>query len=264
MGEVAQGRVAGGAAGVWGEDEHGQAAAPGVHGVGEARIDQHGRRWLWCLPVGHEAQGAVDADDQRGGGVPMAAHLAEAATEADALHARDEPDALGRFLKASAGPARHHGRHATRFLAGDVVTAVDFCLASAGGFFLAGLLAGAWKYHLMHEADARAPVYVDMAHRASLLYAFACALLAELIGRSAWPDPSTWALRVLVFFFAVTVLAYVVHGALRDTDNQFQRPHRLGRGTIPAAAMRTFMVLLVLAELGGFAVVFGGFLAARP
>jgi hypothetical protein len=146
------------------------------------------------------------------------------------------------------------------------VTAVDFCLASAGGFFLAGLLAGAWKYHHTRiQPDARAPVYVDMAHRASLLYAFACALLAELSGRSAWPDRlNLWAAVLLVVFFAVTVLAYVVHGALRDTDNQLQRPHRLGRGTIPAGLMRAFMTALVLAEVGGFIVILSGFLAARP
>jgi hypothetical protein len=146
------------------------------------------------------------------------------------------------------------------------VTAVGFCLGSAGAFFLAGLLAGAWKYwHTLVQTDARAPVYVDMAHRASLMYAFACVLLAQLAGRSAWADAvNLGASIVLVLFFAVTVLAYVVHGALRDTDNQMRRPHRLGRGTIPASAMLTFMVLLVLAEVGGFAVMFGGFLAGRP
>jgi hypothetical protein len=146
------------------------------------------------------------------------------------------------------------------------VSAVDFCLASAGGFLLMGLLAGAWKYwHTQIQADARAPVYVEMAHRASLLYAFACGLLAELIGRSAWRDGvNLGASILLVFFFAVSVLAYVVHGTLRDTENQFQRPHRLGRRTIPTAAMRAFMALLILAEIGGFAVVFSGFLLARP
>ena len=69
---------------------------------------------------------------------------------------------------------------------------------------------------------------------------------------------------MLVLFFAATVLAYVVHGALRDTDNQLRRPHRLGRRTIPAGVMLTFMTSLVLAEIGAFAVVFSGFLAALP
>lgn len=144
------------------------------------------------------------------------------------------------------------------------MTAADLCLASAGGFFLAGLLAGAWKYrHTMTGPDARAPVYVDLAHRASLMYAFACALLAQLIGRSAWPDRiNRAAALLLIAFFAVTVVAYVVHGALRDTDNQMRRPHRLGRHTIPAAAMVAFMGALVLAEVGGFLVILTGFLSA--
>jgi hypothetical protein len=146
------------------------------------------------------------------------------------------------------------------------VTAVEFCLASAGVFFLTGLLTGAWKYrYTLVRADARAPTYVDFAHRASLLYAFACALLAELASRSAWRDPvNLVAAILLVTFFAITVIAYVVHGALGDTDNQLRRPHRLGAATIPNWAMSTFMTLLVLAEVGSFSVIFGGFLAARP
>jgi hypothetical protein len=143
--------------------------------------------------------------------------------------------------------------------------AVRFCLTSAGAFFLTGLLTGVWKYaHTLSSADARAPVYVDTAHRASLLYAFACLLLAELSERSAWRDSvNLSASIVLVVFFAASVIAYVVHGVLRDTSNQLQRPHRLGNRIIPAAAMVTFMVVLSLAEIGGFLVVLSGFLAAR-
>lgn len=143
--------------------------------------------------------------------------------------------------------------------------ASDFCLVSAGGFFLVGLLAGAWKYAcIARSAEAKAPFYVDTAHRASLLYAFACALIGELCKRSAWSNGVNLAASaVLVSFFAAAVLGYVVHGALRDTDNQLQRPHRLGRRTIPAGAMLGFMMLLTLAEIGGFVVVFSGYLAAR-
>jgi hypothetical protein len=145
------------------------------------------------------------------------------------------------------------------------VIAVHFCLASAGAFFLTGLLTGVWKYsHTLTSADARAPVYVDTAHRASLLYAFACVLLAQLAERSAWRDAvNLGASVVLVVFFAVSVLGYIVHGKLRDTDNQLQRPHRLGRRTIPAQLMLAFMVLLSAAEIGGFLVVLSGFLVAR-
>lgn len=124
---------------------------------------------------------------------------------------------------------------------------------------------GSWKYQqIMIHPDARAPVYVEMGHRASLLYSFACVLLGALIERSAWVDlVNLWAAVIMVVFFAVTILSYVVHGALRDTENQFSRPHRLGNRTVPAPFMQTFMTLLMLAEIGGFLVILSGFAAAR-
>jgi len=144
------------------------------------------------------------------------------------------------------------------------MTSTTFCLASAGGFFLVGLVTGTWKYAcIATSAEARAPFYVDTAHRASLLYAFACALLAQLTARNAWPDGATLAAAILlVGFFAVSVFGYIVHGALRDTDNQLARPHRLGRRTVAPAAMLTFMVSLAVVEIAGFAVIFSGYLMA--
>jgi len=44
---------------------------------------------------------------------------------------------------------------------------------ACGAFFLVGLVTGVWKYRGMAtSAEAVAPVYVDIAHRASLMYAF--------------------------------------------------------------------------------------------
>lgn len=145
------------------------------------------------------------------------------------------------------------------------MTAVDFCLSSAGAFFLVGLATGTWKYAcIVRSADARAPLYVDTAHRASLLYAFACALMAQLCGHNAWSNRTNLrAAIVLVVFFAAAVLGYVIHGALRDTDNQLRRPHVLATRTVPAPAILAFMIVLAAAELGGFAVIFSGYLAAR-
>jgi hypothetical protein len=141
-----------------------------------------------------------------------------------------------------------------------------FCLASASGFFLVGLLTGAWKYAWIARtaaAEARAPVYVDMAHRTSLLYAFACVLLGQLALASAWSNAvNLTAAVVLVVFFASSVLGYVVHGVLRDTENQLQVPHRLGSRTIHPAAMKTFMFALIAGEVGAFSVLVAGFVAA--
>lgn len=145
-----------------------------------------------------------------------------------------------------------------------MITTQTFCLGAAGSFFLCGLVTGAWKYLCIASSpDARAPVYVDIAHRASLLYAFACALLATFAARSAFTERTNLvAAHVLVVFFAVSVLGYIVHGALRDTDNQLARPHRLHRAEVPAWAMRSFMVALIVGEIGSFLVIFAGWLSA--
>jgi hypothetical protein len=142
------------------------------------------------------------------------------------------------------------------------MTASALCTTSAGGFFLVGLVAGTWKYACIHASPAAtAPVYVDIAHRASLMYAFACALLAQLVDRSAWSNTVNLAAgAVMIAFFALAVVGYLVHGALRDTDNQLLRPHRLGARQVPGGVMLVFMSALVAGEVGGFAVVFSGYL----
>jgi hypothetical protein len=142
-----------------------------------------------------------------------------------------------------------------------------FCIASAGGFFLVGLLTGAWKYACIARTattTAAAPVYVDIAHRASLMYAFACVLLGELGAASAWPVAvNATAAVILVVFFASAVVGYVAHGALRDTDNQMRIPHRFGGRVIPARVMRSFMILLIVGEVVPFGVLLAGFVAGR-
>lgn len=136
-------------------------------------------------------------------------------------------------------------------------------LLCAGGFLLAGLLTGVWKYRrIMVSAEAAAPQYVDIAHRAALMYSFACAVLALLAERSRWPDwVDSLAILVSVLFFALAVASYVLHGWLRDTDNQLARPHRLGDRTVPPAAMVAFMLALIAGEIGGLLILISGFLA---
>ncbi len=143
------------------------------------------------------------------------------------------------------------------------MTSASFTLTSAGVLFGFGLLFGAWKYACMARSEnAQAPVYVDIAHRAALLYAFACVLLAQLCSQSAWPDAVNLAAAiVLVLYFSLAVFSYALHGALRDTDNQLERPHRLGKTTIADRVMRGFMASLITAEIGGFLVIFSGYLA---
>jgi hypothetical protein len=63
-------------------------------------------------------------------------------------------------------------------------------LLAAGLIFLLALVLGVWKYRQILAADDhRAHPYVDIAHRAALLYSFATLLLAAFVELSAWP---TW------------------------------------------------------------------------
>lgn len=142
------------------------------------------------------------------------------------------------------------------------MNAVFLAQLSCGAFFLTGLVTGVWKYRAMIlDGDGLAPAYVDICHRAALMYAFACLVLAEFAGLSVWPSlVNTLAVAVPVLFFAAAVGSYAVHGLLKDTDNQLRRPHRLGDRHISSGAMNAGVYALALGEIGGFLVLFSGFL----
>ncbi|OBJ48807.1 hypothetical protein [Mycobacterium asiaticum] len=129
-------------------------------------------------------------------------------------------------------------------------------LLAAGLIFLLALGLGVWKYRqIMVTENHQAHPYVDIAHRAALLYAFATLLFAAFVELSAWP---AWvnlvATMVAVFFFVAAIGSYILHGARRDTENQFDPP-------VPGT--RLAMALLILGEMGGFAVVLAGFVAGQ-
>ncbi|KXP00065.1 hypothetical protein [Tsukamurella pseudospumae] len=127
-------------------------------------------------------------------------------------------------------------------------------LLAAGLVFLWALALGVWKYHgIMTSPDHQAHVYVDIAHRAALLYSFALLLTAVFVQLSAWPQwVDLTAAAVLTFFFAAAIGSYCWHGARRDTDNQFAPP---------APGVHGFMLALIVAEIGAFAVLLAGFVA---
>jgi hypothetical protein len=129
-------------------------------------------------------------------------------------------------------------------------------LLAAGLIFLLALVLGVWKYRqILASDDHRAHPYVDIAHRAALLYSFATLLLAAFVELSAWPAwVNLTAAMIVVFFFVAAIVSYIVHGALRDTTNQFEHP---ARGSHLA------MVLLIIGEIGGFGVLLAGFIAGQ-
>ncbi len=129
-------------------------------------------------------------------------------------------------------------------------------LLAAGLIFLLALVLGVWKYRqIMASPDHRAHPYVDIAHRAALLYSFATLLVAVFVELSAWP---TWinltAAMTVVFFFVAAIATYISHGMRRDTVNQFESADR---------ALRVEMALLIVGEIGGFGVLLAGFIAGQ-
>jgi hypothetical protein len=133
---------------------------------------------------------------------------------------------------------------------------VKITLLAAGLIFLLALALGVWKYRqIMVAEDHRAHVYVDIAHRAALLYSFATLLVAVFVAFSAWPAwVNLTAAMVVVFFFVGAILGYIGHGLRRDTENQFERPDR---------ALTVAMVALIIGEIGGFGVLLAGFIAGQ-
>lgn len=134
--------------------------------------------------------------------------------------------------------------------------AATLCLFAAGLFLLGGLIAGIWKYRrIVTSADHRAPVYVDITHRAALLYSFAAVVMMKLVEYSPYSETvQLLATAVPISFFAAAIASYVWHGALEDTENQFEAQN---------FSTRWGMTLLIVGELGGISVLVWGFFVAE-
>ncbi|TXJ09763.1 MAG: hypothetical protein E6Q25_02335 [Acinetobacter sp.] len=130
--------------------------------------------------------------------------------------------------------------------------AVKFAILSSGIFLWIGMCTGVWKYAAIRSSPQfRAHYYIDISHRASLLYAPACLILAVLAYFSTWSATTNLLCVIanLVFFFA-SVLSYIIHGILKDTNNQFRKPHQVAKWTLPSILMTLFMLALIVAEVG--------------
>lgn len=129
-------------------------------------------------------------------------------------------------------------------------------MLAAGLMFLLALVLGVWKYRQMLASEEYAAhPYVDMAHRAALLYSFALLLIASFVQLSGWSSPvNLIAAGAMAFYFFAAVGGYILHGWRRDTDNQF-------RDAVPGT--HGFMASLVVAEIGGWLVLVAGFLDAQ-
>ena len=131
-------------------------------------------------------------------------------------------------------------------------------LLAAGLIFIWALLLGVWKYRQMAASpDGLAHPYVDTAHRAALLYSFATLLIATFVELSGFSEAvNLIAAFAVIAFFAAAIAGYTVHGAIRDTENQF----REGQGP---PGLHSFMWMLIVVEIAGFSVLLAGFVSEQ-
>lgn len=140
------------------------------------------------------------------------------------------------------------------------MTAETLAILAAGVFFLTALLTGIWKYlEISASEEGLAHPYVDICHRAALLYSFAAMLLAEFARISQLPrGVELVAMAFVLFYFASAIVTYALHGWLKDTENQLKPPFVLGSRKLSGGMVAAQMWMLIAGEVGGFLVLFYG------
>jgi hypothetical protein len=134
--------------------------------------------------------------------------------------------------------------------------AIKISLLASGLFLLMGMLTGVLKYQrIMTSPEHRAPVYVDIAHRAAFLYSFAMLVIAKLLEYNPYSmRVQTGAVAAVLIFLVITILGYLAHGIKNDTENIFN--HRSFTTT-------WYMYLLIVGEIGGLSVILWGFIETQ-
>ena len=137
-----------------------------------------------------------------------------------------------------------------------ITPAEKIALLFSGLFLLVGMMTGVWKYaKTMSSIEHRAPVYVDIAHRASFFYSFASLVIAALIFFS--PFSRGWQVVIVLLplaYFALTVIGYIKEGVLDRTENMFAERNFV---------TTWFMYGLIAGEIGGLLLILGGFVYSQ-
>ena len=134
--------------------------------------------------------------------------------------------------------------------------AVKISLAASGVYLLAGMLFGVVKYvKTMRSAEHRAPVYIDIAHRSSLMYSFAALVMAKLLEYSPYSvRVQVGALLLVLIFFTITIGGYFAEGLRDRTDNIFHERN---------FTTTWYMYALIAGEIGGMSVILWGFISTQ-
>jgi len=134
--------------------------------------------------------------------------------------------------------------------------AVKLSLLSSGIFLLLGMLIGIIKYQrMLSTAEHLAPAYINIAHRAALLYSFAMLVIAALLehGNGSLKVQLGATISVLVFL-SLTVFGYLAHGLSNKTDNMFRERNWI---------TTWYMYFLIVGEIGGLSIILWGFISAQ-
>ena len=130
--------------------------------------------------------------------------------------------------------------------------ATKISLLASGIFLLSAMLIGIAKYRQMlvretHQANA----YVDVAHRAALLYSFAALVIAELVKYSPFGENlQLLTVAAPLVYFALTIVQYVKLGWLGREETQFA-----DRNFVTVWVMYS----LIAGEIGSIALLVAGF-----
>lgn len=134
--------------------------------------------------------------------------------------------------------------------------AMKITLAASGIFLVVGMLGGVLKYRgIMTRQNHRAHPYIDIAHRASLMYSFAALVMAQLLQFSPYSVPVQLVITCTpLFFFAAAIAQYFKLGLEGEVNNQFKK--------------RSFhttwgMYFLIIGEIGGVGAIVWGFIATQ-
>ena len=116
-------------------------------------------------------------------------------------------------------------------------------ILAAGVLLAVGMASGVWKWRaIARSPEHQAPMYVDILHRAALLYASATLVLGHLAALSVFAKAlNHGAFWTAYFYFVVTLIVYTVHGVHRTDRTMFSKRNLI---TGPG------MVLLIIGELG--------------
>lgn len=128
---------------------------------------------------------------------------------------------------------------------------VAIAIVLAGAMLLVGMATGTWKYiDMMRSPERRASRYINIAHRASLLYACAIGVLALMAMLSPLPQSvEVAAIAIDSLFFFIATGTYIQLGVKRVERTQYhERNFTTGAGTW----------ILAVAEIGSTLVLFVG------